>query len=455
LTPLPSALELACAIRDGRTTAVDALEASLRRIDARQPDLRAFTRTWPDRARRAARQRDRAEPSGVFHGVPLGIKDVDPVAGALTQMGSRSTRWLWTPVDGPLTRRARPGGFTLVGKLQTSEFAILPVTETDIHPPCRNPWRTDLTCGGSSGGSAAAVAAGLLPLAHASDGAGSIRIPAAFCHLHGHKPSRELLPRFYAATDPHAIAVSNCVARTVRDSAAMLDVLLARSYDPRAPPEDSLLAACDRPPQKLRIRVIAESPLVAVDPVIAEAVRSTAELLSELGHSVVPGTPLETSPDDFVDVFAWMMSRLPVLWEAHLQPATRWLRARGRGVSGDDAGAAAARVGALVRDWFGDADAYLLPACGVLPPPVGAWRDLDGDAVFERALPLGAFTAPFNASGQPAATIPAGITPDGRPYAVQIAGRPGDDATVLALCAQLEAARPWRHRYARLDEELP
>ncbi|MBI2566075.1 MAG: amidase [Candidatus Schekmanbacteria bacterium] len=449
-----SALGLASAIR-ARAQSCEALTAAcLAEVARSNSEVNAFVQVFDRRARRQAQTLDRILQRGdgqelpIFFGVPNGIKDIDFMAGTFTCAGSRAFRYFWSPFDSAVTKRVRAGGFVLLGKLATSEFAIMPITETDIHAPCRNPWNLEHTPGGSSGGSAAAVASGMLPMAHASDGAGSIRIPASFCHLYGLKPSRSAMPNYYYPADMFGLSSVNAVSHGVEDSAAMLDVMAGRSYDPRRPPEDSYLAACQRPPGNLRINFTVESPLVTATPPVADAVRRVARLLAQMGHTVEEADTLRAELGDFLPLWMRMAANVPVISEALLQPPTRWLREHGRTYSRAEAKRYGAELQRKVLAWFGAADVWLTPTVAVAPPRIGAWRGLSGEEAFMSIVPLGAFTAIFNVSGQPAASIPAGVGERNLPFGVQIVGRPGADALVLALSRTLEQAMPWREQSA-------
>ncbi len=429
-------------LRNGEISAQQVVEETLVAIERRNPDLGAFVVVNEARAMRRAAQVDRQlqqrqQGGPIFLGVPTAFKDIDITAFDRTQFGARNFRYLWSPVDSPVPRQMRKGGFVVVGKTATSELAVMPVVETDIHPPCRNPWSLEHSAGGSSGGAASAVAAGLLPIAHASDGGGSIRVPASFCGLFGFKPSVGLLPDWYAAIDPVGMSQVNCVAHTVDDSAAMLDVLLDRSYDPRTPPAESLLRTCRARPDRLRVKWTAASPLVEVDPEIAEVVARTAERLGELGHDVEEASMIDAGVADFLPLFGHVLSRPPVLSNDWLQPATRYVRDQGAGVSREQATAIGLALRARVAEWFGAADLWLTPTCAVLPPRVGAWSGMDGKSAFEQAIPVGAFTALFNAGGQCAASLPLGRSASGLPIGVQLAAPIGRDALLLQACREL------------------
>ena len=447
-----TALGLARAIRRRELSSEDTAELFLERIERLNPQVGAFVHLFRKRAVRQARACDRALASsgggarGVFYGVPIGVKDLDPVRMSPVRMGSRAYRYLWSPMDGPVARRVRRGGFVILGKLATSELALMPVTETDIHPPCRSPWDLEHSAGGSSGGSGAAVAARLLPIAQSSDGAGSTRIPATLAGLFGLKPSRGLLPNVYGRMDPFEISTISGITRDVEDSAALLDALTGLRYDPEAPPDGSLLVRARGEVPRLRIRWTSASPLAALPPVVEEAVRRAAELLADMGHDVSEGAPTPGPYDDFIAVYGHVAAGPPVLRESSLQPVSRWLRTEGRRHSRAAMAARAGQIADTVSEWWGDADVWLTPATGALAPRVGEWADLEPSEAFRRATPLGAFTAMFNLGGQPAAAIPAGLSPEGLPFSIQVAARHGEDGMLLALCKALERAMPWRQR---------
>jgi amidase len=444
-----TALEQAEAIRHRELGSEELTRVYLERITDWNPRLAAFVTVLPRRALRAARRADRrlAADAPVLHGVPCAIKDIDMVRGAFVRAGSRAMRWVVAPVDGQSVRRIRAGGMVLLGKTATSELAIMPVTEPDIHPPTRNPWKPEHSAGGSSGGAAAAVAARLLPIAHASDGAGSIRIPAAFCHLYGFKPSRGLVPNFYAASDPFALSATGCVAHAVADAAAMLDVLRGRP----AAADDSLLRSSELASGRLRVRLVVESPLVTVDPEVRAAVEHTAGVIEQLGHHVETGGPLAVGEvAEFLPLMARVVANVPVVSRRLLQPVTAWMHVQGRRVRPDDAARIARDLETRVLRWFGDVDLVLTPTVATVAPRIGAFRGLAPEKAFLAAAALGAFTAPFNASGQPAASLPIGLTRDGLPIGAQLVGSSDGDLRVLQVSRQLERAAPWRVRVAPL-----
>jgi amidase len=443
-----SALSLAVALRSGELTSERLTAACLERIATRNPALGALVEVWPERALRRARAFDRARasghmPRGIFAGVPTAIKDTDPSRGAYNRMGSRFLRHLWSPVDGPVARRVRGGGFHVIARSATSELALLPVVETDIHPPCRNPGALEYTAGGSSGGAASAVGGGLLPIAHASDAAGSIRIPASLCGLVGFKPSRGVLPSFYPGIDSQQLCAVNCVATTVDDSAAFLDALIGRDYAADAPAPDSYLAAARREPARLRVCVCTASPVSKVAPEVEAAVRQAAERLGQLGHELIESPPMHAELDEFLPIWQRMAANMPVPPGDRVQPTTRWLRETGGGISRARAAELTRALSARILAWFGEADAWLMPTVGVHAPRVFAHKAqsaAQGEAQFRALAPLGAFTAPFNLTGQPALTLPYGRFASGVGIGVQLVGRRGRDAELLALARQLAGA---------------
>jgi len=447
-----SALELASLLRDRAISAAELMEHTLARIEAHDPQLNAFTQVFPRRARRAAAAADRrlarGGPTPTFLGVPSAIKDTDAVRFAWNRVGARAYRYVWSPTDAPPVKLLRRAGVLVAGKTATSELALMPVIETDLAPPTANPWDTGRSAGGSSGGASSAVAGGLLPIAHAADGGGSIRIPASLCHLFGFKPSRGLTADFYALFDSAGLSTTGCVSHTVEDTAAWMDALRGDAAWPPAP--DSLLARCRQPPPKgLRIKLCQESPIAVAAPEITAGVERVGRILEEMGHHVeeVPIDP--GTLDEFLPIYGRLAANPPALSDGGFQPVTRWLRSIGRDYTRADALDARRVLEQRVLDWYGDADLALTPAVGRVAPKHYTWRDLEPEAAFRGAAELGAFTATMNLSGQPAAAIPIGLTEaEGLPYAAQIIGPVGADVLVLQVSRALEEALGWRARRA-------
>jgi amidase len=450
-----SALQQAQAIREGIVSSVELSQLYLRRIEEHNDSVNAFVHVQARRALKAARHADKMrlrkgwDGGPLFHGVPTGIKDLVPTAWTPTHLGSRAYRYFISPFDGPVVKLIRNGGFVSLGKLATSEFGVLPVTEPDIHPPTRNPWNLDHTPGGSSGGSGAAVAAELVPIAHGSDGGGSVRIPAALCHLFGFKPSLSTLGNLHGRYNRLGISVMGPLARYVEDAAAMTDVMAGRPYG--GAENTSCLAAAKRSPGQLKIHMFTQSPIGEVDAEIIDATRSAAETLRELGHTVVEIDVASGSLEEFLPVWRFAVSGVPALTESVLQPVTQWLRKEGKNTSFEEAKKTQLMLVERIEEAFGDADMMLSPTVCTGAPLVGAFATPDDPAGdFMRSAQLGGLTAPYNLTTGPAATLPLGLTAAGLPYGVQLGGRVGGDGLVLSLSRQLEQALPWHDRRSPL-----
>ena len=434
---MTSALELAGRLRRREVSSVELVEEAIARIRARDGELGAFVEVAARRALLQARRADallaKKGPHAPFLGIPTGIKDHEPVRGLGTRLGSRAFRWVISPIDGYVARACRRAGFVLLGKTACSELTILPYAHGTLHRPSRNPHDLSRYSGGSSAGAAAAVAANLIAIAPGSDGGGSIRIPAAFCGLVGVKPSRGAVPNPYGMLDPIGLSSLGPLAHSVRDAAALLDVLAER-------PTGAFARACEMTVPKLRVRVLTEPPLanVTTAPAHAAAARAAARRLEQLGHTVSDAPRLTGELERFLPLMARMVARVPLLpiMERSLEPTTRWLRAQGRGVTLSDVRAVADSLARDIDAWFGDADLVVTPTTAQPPPAVGSFADLDGEATFRAAAALGAFTAPFNVTGQPALSMPFPTT--GLPIGVQLVARRGADHLLLAVAASLE-----------------
>jgi amidase len=434
-----SALEQARRIREKALRSEELVEHYLARITRLEGRYTPFVRTLRNRALLAARHADRHRgeaSNGPFWGVPTAIKDLFFVRGVLSQLGTRALPPIPSPVDDLHARAVRDAGFVIVGKTTTSELALLPVVEPDIHAPTRNPWNVERTAGGSSGGAAAAIAARLLPIAPGSDGAGSIRIPAAYCGVYGHKPSKGSVPNPNEDLDELGMTAIGPLARTVEDGAALLDVL--RGHRPDA--SGSFLTAARTRPPRMTIGLFVRSPLGRTDAACVEAAEQAAHALERAGHRVVPVAHMEASLDEFMPIYQRLLSRVPVLFESKLQPVTKWFRERGRTVSAETARALHDMLAARTLEAMRDVDVLLTPSTAVLAPKVFATRDLSAETAFRELAHLGAFTAAGNILGAPASSVPWSIL-DGMPLGVQLLGRPGEDARVIALARELESVR--------------
>lgn len=445
-----SALTQARLIREGQVSSAELVRKTLDRINELNPHYQAFVGVF-ERAVAVARRKDRIRQRSrsdlpLFHGVPLGIKDLNVVRWTTTRYGSRAVPHLPLPVDDYTVAPLRHAGFVIVGKLSSSEFGAMPVTEPDIHPPTRNPWAPNHTSGGSSGGSAAAVAAGMLAVAQGSDGAGSIRIPAAFCQLYGLKPARGRLRNQFGLPDRRLLYTSGPLTRTVSDAAAMLDVMagLVEGRPHWAPPPERPFRERSGPGRRLRIRFITATKLGPTDPEIVVGLQRAIGVLTSLGHVVEEGCLPESSTEEFLPLWQHQVAQVPLWNWSRTQPVTRWLGEAGRRLRADDVRSLFDRLNARFAPAFATADAWLMPTTAVPAPRIGAFRGLPAAEAFARAAQLGAFTAIINLTGLPAASIPMGRTLAGLPMGLQVVGGPFGEQDVLSLSWELEEAMPWQ-----------
>jgi amidase len=475
-----TALETAEAVRRGDVRVLDVVDHALDRATTLGARLGAFAVVTPDRARDAARALDDVvacgEASGPLVGVPTAIKDLTATAGVPTGRGSVVTRG-WVPDhDDDLVGLLRAAGTVSIGKTAVPEFGLPCYTEPAGAAPAVTPWDTSRSAGGSSGGAAAAVAAGVVPVAQGSDGGGSIRIPASVCGLVGIKTTRGRVPAGPAGGDPAGLSVAGPLARTVADAAALLDALCGgrtwpgEPFVPAPPPAQGYLGvARGGPGPRLRIGLSTTPPFgdladllgpastpAVVDPVCAAAAEDTAAVLASLGHTVEP-VELRLS-DEAIGAFVtlWTVLALadPVAPEdeTRLQPLTQLLRTRGRAVGPMAALGALHVVQVETRRIVAaraDLDAVLTPSVALPPRPVG-WFSADGpETDFARQVAFTPWTAIANMTGEPAIGLPLGWPEvDGAtlPVGVTLRGRRGEEAVLVALGAELEAARPWAHR---------
>jgi amidase len=463
-TTFASAAEVAALVRSGAAAPREVVEAALRRIEALDPGVNAFIEVDGERALAAA---DAVEPGEArpFAGVPIAIKGNVPVEGLCLNMGSKFLAGYHPDHSAYLVRRLRDAGFIVVGVTNLPEFAILPTTEPRHTGPTLNPWNPERTPGGSSGGSAAAVAAGMVPLAHGNDGGGSLRIPAACCGLVGLKPSRGRVSRGPDLGDSW-LACDGVLTRTVADTALALDVLGGYEVGdancaPR--PVEPYATAMRRDPGKLRIAVTVDNPLgVEPDPECLRGLQLGAEILSALGHEVEEAAPALPGPEGlamFISAFGPAIAlgissgvlragREPE--EDEIEPLSRALYERAKTTTSIAYLGAVAQMQALARGlvaFFADYDVLLTPALAERPLALGECNGL-GEAPLEDLNRSGRFTpytSLFNITGQPAISVPMGLGPDGLPTGVQIVGKPLCEDTLLQVAAQLETAHPWAH----------
>ena len=455
------ATELAAMIRSRTLSPVEIMDAVLARIEALNSRLNAYLTVDAEGAREQAKAAEAVVMHGEtlkpLHGLPVSIKDLEPSAGLRCTYGSKFFEHNIADFDGMVTGRVKAAGGIVLGKTNTSHYGYKDMCDNLIGPPCRNPWKLERTSGASSGGAAAAVAAGLGPLAHGSDGAGSIRIPAALCGVFGLKPSFGRVPNWPNADIWAARSHNGPITRTVADAALLLGVMAGS--DPRdptsidSPPED-YLAAVAHPLEALRGRRVAWSVdfgYAPVDPEVRRLTAAAAERFQSFGCEVEAINPDWDNPREPASVM-WYVSYAARLGERYdqrpewFEPSLAEMIEAGRRISGVQHGQAQLARTVFyeqARRFFERYDLLLTPQM-----PLGAWSvecgpsTIDGKptpSMFDRLN----FTFPFNQTGQPAASVPCGFTSEGLPVALQIVGRWHADRLVLQAAAACEQAAPW------------
>jgi amidase len=444
-------------VRAGEVSATELVGLYLDRIRRLDPQLNAFRVVLEEQAMLEAEQaeaRVRAGEERPLLGVPIAIKDEVDVAG---QVNTHGTDGFTEPAkaDSEMVRRLREAGAIIVGLTLLPEMAICGFTESATYGVTRNPWNPQHTPGGSSGGSGAAVAAGLVPIASAGDGAGSIRIPASSCGLFGLKPSRGRASLAPEREGWRGMAVLGCLSRNVIDTALWLDIISGASAVAEAPspPERPFVESAKTPPGKLRVGFTTLAPRAAAPPTVSDeakqVVADSAEFLRSLGHQVEPRDPDWGGIGDaittrFLKGVAETVEEVP--HPERLEKRTRQFGTMGKLLPESlyqrmmaRRPAEQARVNAI----FDSVDVLMMPVMGGTALPVRRW---EGRNALRTVLGMSRFypyCVPWNHLGNPAMSVPAGFSPDGMPLAVQIVGRPGDEATLLSLAAQIEAERPW------------
>ncbi len=467
-----TALELAEAIRQGELSPVEITDHYLDRIDRLNEQTGAFYTVTADLAKEQAKA---AEEAAADHrraggdaselppltGVPIPIKDLNMVAGVRATFGSSVLADNIAEEDDFVVAELRKAGIVITGKTATPEFGLPCYTETKIGPPARTPWDLSRSAGGSSGGAGAAVAAGLAPAAQGSDGGGSIRIPASVCGLFGIKPTRGRISGGPLMPDLFGLSTNGPLARTVADAALLLDAMTCNYpgdlYSAPALPEGgTFLGYASRDPGRLRIGRSVENVVqgASVHPDCLAAYEDASALLASLGHEI-EDVPLPFS-FDAVPMFECLWYSMATLapinpeQEEELLPLTRYLRSRGMTVTAPELFFAAAYLQATTRTALtvlNDYDAFLTPTLASPPVPVGYFDEVEPAENFERQKRFTPYTALYNISGQPAVNLPLHWNADELPIGVMLAGRIGDEATLISLSAQIEAARPWRDKH--------
>jgi len=468
----------AALVASGEVSATELVDAAIARVEAVNPEINAVIHPLFERARARA-----ADPmAGPFSGVPTLVKDLDgQLAGAPLHLGNKLLKEIGytAPDSSYLFDKLEGAGFVIVGKTNTPEFGLQTTTEPHAYGATRNPWDPTRGPGGSSGGSAAAVAAGLVPVAHAGDGGGSIRIPSSECGLVGLKPSRGRV-----SVGPqdgevwNGLVARHVVTRTVRDSAAILDVLAGEMPgDPYTAPLPDRpyagVAAADPRPLRIGLRTDAIAAMCEVDPECAGAAEAAAKTLESLGHTVDVASPAALDETELVATFLHVVAAnaLGVVEELatmagravtadDVEPGTWALAEAGRAVSAvqyqQTIAAAHAWTRRVLAWWHDPADAYdvlLTPTLAALPPVLGTLNPVDGDPAMATIMqtPYAAFAAAFNVTGQPAMSVPLAMSDDGLPIGVQLVGAAHREDVLLAIAGQLERAVPWADRRPQIS----
>ena len=464
------AIGLAKRVSDREVTPAELAELARSAIEAVNPAINAVIEHWP-----ASDSGGNPEHcTGPLAGVPFLIKDLAvAMSGKRLELGSRLSGDVVAPADSWLMSRFRAAGLVTIGRTTTPEMAFSTTTESTLQGATRNPWQLDSSAGGSSGGAAAAVAAGVVPLAHATDAAGSIRVPASYNGLFGLKPTRGRSSNGPALDEVFAgFGVQLGVSWSGRDSAALLDAIQGQAIgEPylTAAPEYSFLSQVEREPGNLRIGMMTD-PWSAdrTDPAIAAAVESTARFLEELGHTVFEVRPsLGVSWDAFVQMNATIWTATLVGWieglaaatgrpidETTLEPATLACYRYGKEEKASAFAAALAMRNVVTRavgHWFEDFDVLLTPTLPQMPPRIGEYGEgaesMNGLEWTQRVFRHSPLTPPFNVAGVPAMSVPLASHPEtGLPIGMQFAGAFAREDKLLRLAGQLERARPWTNR---------
>ena len=444
-------------IKSKEVSPVELMEVFLKRIKEINPKLNAYLTVAEEEARQAAREAEETLGTGsnlgLLHGIPISIKDLNLTKGMRTTMGSIVYKDFLPDTEGSMVQRLKAAGAIIVGKTNTPEFGLMCSTENKLGDACRNPWNIEMTSGGSSGGAAASIAAGISPLAQGSDGGGSVRIPACFCGVFGLKATNGRVPKDVAPWGVSHIACYGPITRSVRDAALMMNVIagpdgLDYTCLRTAPPD--FLKALDGDIKKLRIAWSSDLGYgVKVDSEVKSAVQVAVRVFEELGCDTEEAAPATEAPFDTWDVTSATRLYIPYrsLLEEHadeIMDYTRLAMESGRDLSGVEVAKAWVQVekarGAML-DFFQEYDLLLTPTTAVPAYPVGQRsRGLGRGFIDWGFVP---FTCVFNLTGNPAATVPCGFSSSGLPIGIQIIGGLEDEVTVLRASAAFEEARPW------------
>jgi amidase len=463
-TPLPDATALAALVASGEASPLELVDEAIARIEGTNPAVNAVIHERYEAARAEAAGE---LPDGPFRGVPFLVKDLRcAMAGEPLHLGCQAMKDADVRADHDsfLYESIRGAGLVTLGRTNTPEFGSTVTTEPTAFGPTRNPWDTGRSAGGSSGGSAAAVAAGMVPMAHASDGGGSIRVPASECGIVGLKPSRGRVSLGPAAGESWAGASTDgAVSRTVRDTAAILDVLQGRrTGDPYVapPPLRPFAAEVGVDPGRLRVGLAPTHETVDTHPDCQAAVELAGHLLEGLGHRVELAHPLPMADPDFPHHFITAVAASMAadfenhavtlrreLTEADVEPDNWFMAAVGKTIPASTYINSVSWLHSWSRRmhaWWDHFDVLVTPVIAVPPPPIGWLRDPEIGT--ERLTSILQFTPQFNVTGQPGVSLPLHWTDDDLPVGVQFVGPIDDEAMLIRLAAQIEAAAPWAER---------
>ncbi|MET0339166.1 MAG: amidase [Caulobacter sp.] len=453
----PDASEIASRIRRKKISTVEAVETAIRRAEALNPKLNFMVTPDYERAMDKAKK---GGQTGPFAGVPFLVKDLNDVTGLPTRYGSRiGAHAQAAKTQEPYVDALERAGFIIIGKSATPEYGFLPTTEPLASGPTRNPWNLNRSSGGSSGGAAAATAAGVVPIAHANDGGGSIRIPAANCGLFGLKPSRGRMIAGRAPARAIDLAVEHCVSHSVRDSAALFAATENSIAGAPLPPVGFVLEPSKR---RLRVGVVVDGGTgLKPDIEVARAVDNAAHLLRGLGHQVEPTKwPIDgeqfardfnalwgSSAAGLMEMLTKAMGKAPDA--SIMEPFSLGVAELGKSPPGGMGGVLTrlTAAGAAYNGWFDRYDVILSPVLGKPPVELGyVSGDVPFDTLIERLVAYVGYTPLENVAGAPAMSVPLHWTPDGLPVGVQFAAKTGDEKTLFELAYELEHAHPWAHR---------
>ena len=445
-----------------RVSSTELTETFLRRIERLNPKLNAYLTVTGEEALAAAKAADekigQGRENGTLLGIPISLKDLEATKGIRSTMGSLAYQDAIPEMDSVVAERVKASGAVLLGKTNTPEFGLQGTTENRLGDPCRNPWNTERTAGGSSGGAGAAVAAGMCPFATGTDGGGSIRNPSSFNGIFGIKPTLGRVPRAggLGRPAPNLTSQSGPMARNVRDAAILLKVLAGHDSRDPGSMRDSVpdfLAGLDNSVRGLRLAWSTGMGYAAIDPEVASITSTAARVFEELGCTVDdPAFALDNPIPAFLTIFytgnytvyGHLMEECP----EKLSDNARFCFEHGSQATAADYARAIRAVDemkAKIDDLMDTYDLLLTPTMAVPPFPIGQPPDrIDGKDVPPRSS-YSPMTRPFNLSGQPAASVPCGFSSEGLPIGLHIIGKRGDEATVLRASAAFEQARPWEH----------